>query len=236
MTGASNRVSQYMTMTAAMTPQDDQGSRISTFHGEGRGYQHDGRGRGRGCGRGRNNRGRGGRGRGRGRFGGRGRHSRGYNPYSMSRGGYNSFTAEARSYLPEEWERLSGYQKEAVIKAKQEAGWINSYTPPEGFTLDQDGRPTPSTSLVAAVQSVIGQVSQQGQNIPPPPNDGIPPAPALPPIVETNSQTAASQAGHAFGRTGQRNSSSSISTMTRSQIIVNGQPINEAYDRDGNRL
>ena len=149
-------MSQYMTMTSLMTLQDEQLSCIALLHRQtGCCGANVGRGCSCGCG---------GCGCGRGLGGHGGRHrergSRGYNPYSISQGGYNSFKAEARSYLPEEWDRLSSQKKEAVVKSKQEAGWINSYTPPEGFTLDGNGRPTPSTLLVAAIQLVIGQVNE----------------------------------------------------------------------------
>ena len=140
---------------------------------------------------------------------------------------------ETQSYLPEEWQRLTAEQKEAVVKAKREAGWINSYTPPQGFALDNNGRPTHSNSLVAAVQSVIGQVNHQDNSVAP----SIPPPPALPPIIETRMTTPSAQAGHASGRTGQHRSDSlSISSVTGARITVNGQSVAKAFDRYGNPL
>ena len=114
------------------------------------------------------------------------------------------------------------------------AGWINAYTPPQGFALDENGKPTPSNSLVAAVQSVIGQVSHQNYTIAPP----VPPPPALTPVIETAMiTTPLGQAGHAFGCTGQRRSdASSISSVTGARITVNGQLVPEAFDRNGNPL
>ena len=236
----SKRMSQYMTMTSSMTPQDDQRSRVAqvqTQRGHPDGNQFNNRSRGQG---------RGGRFRGRGRGGrggrGRGRHSRGYNPYSLSRGGYDSFIPEARSYPPEEWNRLSDDQQNSVIKAKVDSGWLNGYTPPEGFVLDQTGRATPSTSMVAAVQSVIGQISQSQTDTECRMIPNIPSPPALPPrfpsVIQTPNATAPSQAVMAFGYTGQRRNgdTSSISSIGTLRIIVNRRPLQEAYDRNGNPL
>ena len=114
------------------------------------------------------------------------------------------------------------------------AGWINAYTPPQGFTLDENGKPNPSNSLVAAVQSVIGQVSHQNYSVAPP----VPPPPALPPVIETAMMTTQpAQAGHAFRRSGQRRSdTSSISSVTGARITVNGQLVPEAFDHNSNPL
>ena len=223
-----------MTMTATISPNDGQRSRISTFTA--RGGQSNTYGRGRGRGRGHGGQDRGGRGqfgRGNGRGRGRGRHSRQFNPYAMSRP-YGLFTPEPRSYPPEEWQQLTPQQKEAVVQAKMNAGWINAYTPPQGFALDENGKPNRSNSLVSVVQSVIGQVSHQNYTIAPP----VPPLLALPPVIETAMiTTPPAQAGHVFGRTGQRRSdASSISSVTGARITVNGQLVPEAFDCNGNPL
>ena len=63
------------------------------------------------------------------------------------------------------------------MKAKSDSGWLNRYTPPEGFFLDDNGRPTPSTLLVVAVQLAVGQVSHSQNGMTPP---DIPPPPSLP--------------------------------------------------------
>ena len=176
-----------------MTSQDGQRSKVSDLSGRGSQSSFSGRGRGRGCGRGHGGQGRSGRSCGRGR--GRAHYTRQYNPYSMAQS-YNSFVPEARSYPPEEWNALSGAQKEAVIKTKSDAGWINSYTPPVGYNLDAQGRPTLSNSLVAAVQSVIGQVSTQSSSMMS--NTLMPPLPHLQPFIETPALTPLLQAGQAF--------------------------------------
>ena len=225
----SRRMSQYMTMTSTMTSNDGQRSKISALSGRGGNNSFTGRGRGRG--RGRGGRGRGGRGRFNGRGRGRGHHTRQHNPYAMARS-YNSFVPEARSYTSEEWRSLTNDQKEAVIKAKMDAGWMNAFTPPVGFILNDQGRPTPSNSLVSAVQSVIGQVTNHTGHEPP-----IPPPPALPPMINAPVMTSPAQAGLAFGRNGvRRGDSSTISSVTNARITVNGQSVNEAFDRNGNPL
>ena len=159
---------------------------------------------------------------------------------------YGQFKPEARSYPPEEWSNLTQQQKEAVTQAKVEAGWINGYTPPSGFTLNDEGRPVPSQSLVAAVQSVIGQVDSNTTMTPP----SIPPPPALPPPLTSppgQIPTPASDAGRAFGRSGSRhNDSFSISTVTGNsigtmsgnptRITIDGRSVPEAFDRNGNPL
>ena len=227
----SRRMSQYMTMSSAMTSHDGQRSKVSALSG--RGYNSRGHGRGRG----RGGRGRGGRGRA-GRFGGRrggcGHQTRQHNPYTMSRP-YNSFVPEARKYPPEEWNALTSSQKQAVVRTKSDAGWINSYTPPAGFMLDGQGRPTASSSLVAAVQSVIGQVTNHTSSMAPIPP--IPPPHVFPPVVETPALTPPTQAGQAFGRSGmRRGDSSTISSVSNARITVNGRVVNEAFDRNGNPL
>ena len=113
-----------------------------------------------------------------------------------------------------------------------DAGWMNAFTPPVGFILNDQGRPTPSNSLVSAVQSVIGQVTNHTGHEPP-----IPPPPALPPMINAPVMTSPAQAGLAFGRNGvRRGDSSTISSVTNARITVNGQSVNEAFDRNGNPL
>ena len=146
---------------------------------------------------------------------------------------YNSFVPEARNYPSEEWNILTAVQ--TVIKTKADAGWMNSYTPPVGFTLDNQGKPTPFNSLVAAVQSVIVQVTNHTSTSEPGPF--IPPPPALPPLIETPTMTLPAQASQAFGRSGmRRGDSSTVSSISHARITVNGQMVNEAFDRNGNPL
>ena len=109
---------------------------------------------------------------------------------------YKSFVPEARSYPPDKWNALSGAQKEAVIKTKSDAGWINSYTPPVGYNLDAQGRPTLSNSLVTAVQYVVGQVSNQSSLMMS--NTLMPPPPALLPFIESPALTPPLQASQVF--------------------------------------
>ena len=101
--------------------------------------------------------------------------------------------------------------------------------------MDNQGRPTPSSSLVAAVQSVIGQVTNQTSTTDPGPL--IPPPPALPPVIETPAMTPPAQAGQACGQSGmRRGDSSSVSSISNTRITVNDQVVNEAFDRSGNLL
>ena len=176
-----------------MTSQDGQRSKVSALSGRGSQSSFSGRGHGRGHGLGRGGRGQSGQSGGLGR--GRAHYTRQHNPYTMAQS-YNSFVPEAHSYPSEEWNVLSGAQKEAVIKTKSDTGWINSCTPPAAYTLDAQGRPTLSNSLVAAVQSVIGQVSTQSSSMMS--NTLMPPLPHLQPFIETPALTPLLQAGQAF--------------------------------------
>lgn len=140
---------------------------------------------------------------GRGRGRGHGRGYRGYNPYQMSRsyGEDSNFKPEAKSYQRDEWESLSSNQKSKVTELKAQQGWINGYTPPPGFTLDDKGYAVPSNALVSAVQRHIGAASMQPESssvasLPPLPPSTQP----VPPVIETNPR----QAGASFGHQGSR--------------------------------
>ena len=122
--------------------------RISSINtGRGRGDRINGRGRGRG-GRGRGGRGRGGR---RGRQYDRGN----FAPYSAQQ---RVFHPELRVYKAEEFSRMTRLQKSAVLQHKLNHGWISGDTPPQGYTLDDDGRPIP---IGQSSQASIAQMNSQ---------------------------------------------------------------------------
>ena len=105
------------------------------------------RGHGSGCGRGR--------GRGRGSDSGRGQ---GHNTYSLSRPyGNGDLFPKAKIYDRGQYQSFYQYQQTAIQELKIAAGWINGYTSPNGYVLDDKGYTTLSTSLISAVQSNISQ-------------------------------------------------------------------------------
>ena len=232
-----NCFSKYITKFRAMSGGNStRNSRIANFNsrGRGRGGRH-GRGTGRGRGRGGRSRGRGGRGRSGGRF----------NPYSMAAPYGNNFKAEAKVYTSDEWSALSAQQRQQVQDLKIQDGWVNGSTPPPGCVLDQHGYASASTSLVAAVhRSIISAASTGGSispPLPPPPTLGtafVPPppsvAPPVPPVINTNAQSA----GSSFGRQGIRvPPSSSDSTSQVSAVTINGQPYSgPIFDSNNNRI
>ena len=221
-----NEFSKYISKVKTLTIGSGRSSKIGAL-----GTQQ---GRGRGRGRGRGGRGRHGRGQGRGR--GRGR---GNNPYSLSRpftGGAN-FVPEAKIYERDEYKKLSADDQHKIVELKAAAGWINGYTPPHGFTLDNNGYATPSTSLVSAVQAHISQTSTSsgapgtwavGTPLPPHPGNNIPP---IPPIINTDPH----HAGNAFGRRGSRHPPEASSQI--SAVSINGRSYNGSiFDANGNRI
>ena len=188
-----------------------------------RNYDKSG-GRGRG-GRSYNTRGRG---KGRGSNRGRGRGS--YNPYQMARAYVSNFTPEARVYSTEEFKNLSRQQKQQITDLKASQGWIDGNTPPPGFVLDSQGKPTVSTHIVSALQASIANTNTI--TLPPPPSEETPP---LPPVINT----IASTAGQSFGRRGSRQPpvSDSDSNSTASISIVNGRQIrSQVFDANRNQL
>lgn len=184
---------------------------------------------------------RGGRGGRYGRGGGRNGRGRGYqggrNNYGQYNGApqlaidYSNFHAEAKVYPPQFYRGLTNAQKTAVTALKQQAGWINSNTPPAGFIIDHNtGFATPSQAIISAIQTANSHVSQVNQQhggsiiqLPPRANGQQP----IPPIVNTGT----SQAGSQFGRSGQRSSGDgSVSTVS----MVNGVQYNgPLYDANG---
>ena len=162
-------------------------------------------------------------------------------PYSMSRSyGNANFFPIAKNYKSEEWRALSPQQKQQIQDLKVSDGWVNGYTPPHGFTLNDEGLAIPSTHLVTSVQhSMIGAASTYGaQNnehpmirLPPVPTNGISP---VPPIINTN----ANHAGAAFGRGGSRTNPRGDNSVSQvSMISINGQSYGgPVYDANGNRL
>lgn len=138
----------------------------------------------------------------------------------------NNWQPEAKNYSSEEWAALTAAQKTQVQQLKASNGWINGYTPPHGFVIGADGYPTPSQSMVSAMQSIIANTNTDASDImvplPPPPSDV--PAPGIPPVIDTNP----AQAGNSFGRSGSRRptaqGASDNSTMASvSRLSVNGR-------------
>ena len=195
-----------------------------------------GQGRGRGFGRG----GRGGRGRGRGGRGGRGRSTyggrnqqRNFNHYGPSMAPvYGNFTPEAKLYPPETFRNLSYDQKKAVNNLKSQQGWIDSTTPPPGFTIDmQTGFSTPSNAIISAIRTAtINNTNSTNNHMIPPPIIHLPPPPIAPPIASPNNVT---NAGASFGRSGTR----ARDSISVSSVSINGQPYQgNIFDRNGNPL
>ena len=223
-----NDLSALMSRRNNLTNRNNGGRRvrISQINTTGRG--RGGRG-GRGNGRGgrqnsRNGRGRGGRGFGR----GRGRNN--YNPYQLARSYDPNFAPEARVYSNEEFRNLSRQQKQQVSDLKAAQGWVDGNSPPSGFILGNDGRPTLSTHLVAAVQASIGSVTGSTAALPPPPrSDQLP----IPSIINTNPLTA----GQTFVRRGSNQPPADSSASISSVSIVNGRQYRgQVFDAQGNPL
>ena len=222
----SSLYTRHNSLTRNHLSRSNQFSRISEVNTSGHG-----RGRSRG-GRGRNSGGRRGR-------GGRGRGSRAYNPYQLARQ-YGKFTPEARVYPREQWINLTQEQKKEVMQKKIDANWIDGNTPPNGYSLDGDGRAKIDPGLVSVLQSQIAAVSGASQtstpaaagmvNLPPPPSDNTAP---VPPVITTT--TNASTAGAAFGRQGTRQRGSDQSSVA--SVTVNGRSFTGlVYDAHGNLI
>ena len=117
-----------------------------------------------------------------------------------------------------------------IQQLKTAAGWVNGYTPPPGFTIDDKGFATPSTSLVSAVQAHISSTITAG-DFPLPPAVPFGTAPPIPPVIDTNPN----QAGAAFGRRGSRQPPSGDASI--GQVSINGRSYNgPVYDSNGNRI
>ena len=131
---------------------------------------------------------------------------------------------------------MSRQQQSEVQRIKTEAGWINGYTPPTGFTLDNKGFATPSSSLVSAVHAHISATATDTRNEPPFNPPPLPPvsygtAPPIPTVIETNPI----QAGAAFGRRGSRQPPSMDAWI--GQVTINGRNYaGSIYDANGNRI
>ena len=180
-------------------------------------------GRGRG-GRNYNSRGRG---RGRGSYRGRGRGA--YHPYQLARNYVSNFTPEARVYASEEFKNLTRQQKQQITDLKASQGWIDGNTPPPGFVLDSEGRPSVSTHIVSAVQASIANTNTT--TLPPAPVGENPP---VPPVINT----IASTAGQSFGRRGSRQPPASDDNASIASVsIVNGRQYRgQVFDANGNPL
>ena len=96
---------------------------------------------------------------------------------------------------------MSRDQQTAIQEIKSAAGWINGYTLPDGYVLDDKGYATLSTSLIYEVQRQMSQTTISTAVHPmvpltPPPSY----KPPTPPRINTNP----GQTGAAFGRRGSR--------------------------------
>ena len=92
-------------------------------------------------------------------------------------------------------------QQTSIQKLKHASGWINGYTPNNGYVLGDKGYATISTSLVSVVKRHISHTSTATDTHPMVPLTTAPSqAPHIPPIINTNP----SQAGAAFGIQGSR--------------------------------
>ena len=121
-----------------------------------------------------------------------------------------------------------------IQQLKTEQGWINGYTPPPGFTLNNNGFAVPSTSLISAVQAHIGQTNINYDAPPLPPVMPFSLQP-IPPIINTNPN----QAGIAFGRRGSRQQPAAGDTSVGqvSSVSINGRNYTgSVFDANGNRI
>jgi hypothetical protein len=212
----------------------------------GRGGRGRGNFRGRGRGRHFNNRGPRGRHGGRG-FGGRHNYNRHnpsgtpFEPTNSFASTYGNFSPQAKLYSPDIYRNLTPQQRQSVDSLKSSQGWINSYTPPPGFTIDQNtGLAVPSNAIVSAIRTATINQTNVSDNTP---NNGPPsiiqlPPPSIapvPPPPYPNPNNGTSQAGSSFGRQGQRqapNDSASIG-----MVSINGHNYNgKIYDSMGNAL
>jgi hypothetical protein len=210
-------------------------------------------GRGGRGGRGRNNFRGGGRGRGGrfnqrgGRYGRGGRHQHNRNRFNNNNNFaplYGNFNPEAKVYDPAIFQNLTYAQKQSIADLKASQGWINSMTPPPGFTIDSNtGQAIPSKAIISAIQTAsINQISLPPPTVaplppPPPPFIQIPPPPPFTPSEvprQQNDNNYGQQAGANFGRQGTRNRDT---PSVISAVSINGQPYNgQIYDRNGNVL
>ena len=194
---------------------------FSSSHGGGRGNS-GGRGRGQGRGRGRGGRGHNGRG-----SHGRGSHS--FVPYTGPR-------LEARMYPSHEWKAFSRNQRAVVNHMKQEAGWIDTQTPPQGFTINHLGYAVQSANVARAQFMPPAPIGP----VPPPPPPRTPAPVPAPEGILTNISVNAGSVGNAFG--GRQNiqradDNASIGQASISSVSVNGRPYNgPVYNAQGNRI
>ena len=147
--------------------------------------------------------------------------------------GNSDFTPQAKNYDREDYQSMSQQQQMQVQQLKAAEGWINGYTPPAGFTLDDKGFATPSTSLVSRVQAHIRATSTFGGDGIPLPPVPLAPVPPIPPIINTNPH----QAGASFGRRGSRQPPDNSSVGQVSAISINGRSYTgSVFDANGNRI
>ena len=201
-------------------------------HGGRGGFNRGGRG-----GRGGRGRGRGGRS-GRGRLNGRGRGDhRNYNHYGPSIAPvYGNFIPEAKLYPPETFRNLTYEQKKAINDLKTQQQWIDSTTPPPGFTIDmQSGFATPSNAIISAMRTAnINNANTSFNHGLPPPIIHLPPPPPIVPVpAPPPAANNPNNAGINFGRSGTR----SRDSVTVSTVSINGHPYQgNIFDRNGNPL
>ena len=180
-------------------------------------------------GRGRGGRNQNARGHGRGRSSSRGRGRGSYSPYQIARNYNSNFTPEAKVYSSEEFRNLTRHQKQLVTDHKVSQGWVDGKTPPPGFVLNSDGRPTVSTQMISAVHASIANTNTVA--FPPPPSGNNPP---VPPIINTNASTA----GQSFGRRGSRQQpiSDDLASVNSVSIVNDRQYRGQVFDSNGNPL
>jgi hypothetical protein len=147
---------------------------------------------------------------------------------------YGNFVPEAKVYPPNIYQNLTHHQHQSIDQLKQQQGWINSTTPPPGFTIDQNkGTAIPSNAIVSAICTAS---INQFNVAPPPPNNGLPSIIQVPPPPSDNNNNnpPSNQAGSSFSRQGNHRQSDSTSI---GMVSINGQNYGRhIYDSYGNPL
>ena len=103
--------------------------------------------------------------------------------------------AEARVYPSDQWRLLSSQKKNQEMRIRE--GWRGFDVPPEGYKLDNGGKPVVDQSFVHNLNSQIIQVGASGNSL-----VSIPPPPSVPPQIPSFVTTYAIPARQYFGRQG----------------------------------
>ena len=141
-------------------------------------------------------------------------------------------TLQTKVLSREEWHNMSRQNKQVINTLKNNAGWINNYTPPPGYSLNPQGF-TIQNSVINATNT------NNTPSLPPPPSDIQIHHPDTVSQISVNS----GQVGGVFKRTPAR-SVVAISNAERQQhpttispVSIAGRPYTEAiYDAHGCRL